>query len=74
MTTTTIESPSDLARLVRARRKELGITQERLADLVDVHRTSLIMFEQGKRQGSLGFVLELVHALGMDIELRPRER
>lgn len=74
MATTTIESPGDLAQLLRARRVELGITQERLASLVGVHRTSVILFEQGKRSGSLAFVLELAHALGMDLELRPRER
>jgi DNA-binding XRE family transcriptional regulator len=53
---------------------ELGITQEMLANLVGAHRTSVILFERGTRSGSLAFVLELAHALGMDLELRPRER
>ncbi len=74
MATTKIESPGDLAQLLRARRVELGITQEMLASLVGAHRTSVILFEQGKRSGSLAFVLELAHALGMDLELRARER
>jgi transcriptional regulator with XRE-family HTH domain len=73
-TSMAIESPGDLARLLRARRRELGITQERLADLAGVHRTSVILFEQGTRSGSFPFVLELAHALGMDLELRSRDR
>lgn len=74
MTTTTVESPGDLARLLRARRMELGITQERLADLAGVHRSFVGMFERGMRPGSLELVLKLVHALGMDMELRSRGR
>jgi transcriptional regulator with XRE-family HTH domain len=73
-TMTTIESPGDLAQLLRARRIELGLTQERLADLAGFHRSSVILFERGTRSGSLAFVLELAHALGMDLELRPRDR
>jgi transcriptional regulator with XRE-family HTH domain len=74
MTTTIVESTDDLARLVRARREELGITQETLANLSGLDRSFVGMFERGTRTGSFGLVLKLVHTLGMDIEVRPRGR
>jgi HTH-type transcriptional regulator / antitoxin HipB len=62
----------ELAPLVRARRVELGITQEELADLAGVHRTYISLFERGRRVGPLDIVLRILHTLGMDLEVRVR--
>ncbi|HEV3321842.1 MAG TPA: helix-turn-helix transcriptional regulator [Solirubrobacteraceae bacterium] len=60
-----------LGRMVRERRRELGHTQEEIADLCGVHRVSIAKLERG---GSLKFeiVLRVVHMLGMNIEVSTR--
>lgn len=67
-----LRATSDLAPLVRARRRELGLTQEELADLVDVHRTYIGIFENGERPMRFDTVLRILHTLGMDLEVRTR--
>lgn len=67
-----IRTSDDLIALVRARRRELGLTQEQLAGVVGVHRTFIAYFESGKRNVSLHAALRVVQALGLDLELRPR--
>jgi DNA-binding phage protein len=42
--------------------------------LVDVHREHISMLEQGRRVGKFDTMLRVLHALGMDIEVLPRER
>jgi transcriptional regulator with XRE-family HTH domain len=69
-----VRSTDELAQLVRARREELGISQEALAELTGVHRSFISLFERGRRAGSFKLVLELVHALGMDVDVGPRHR
>lgn len=67
-----LRSTDELGPLVRARRRELGVSQEELADLTDVHRTSISLFEQGKIVGKFDTVLRILHTLGMDLEVRVR--
>jgi HTH-type transcriptional regulator / antitoxin HipB len=69
-----LRSADDLAPLIRARRRELGLTQEELANLTGVHRTHISLFERGRRAGQLDTVLRILHALGMDLEVRIRGR
>lgn len=67
-----LRSTDELASLVRARRRELGITQEELADLTDVHRTYISLLEQGRVAWKLETVLRVLHMLGMDLDVRIR--
>jgi y4mF family transcriptional regulator len=67
-----IRTVDDLVDVVRARRHELGLTQEALADVIGVHRVFVSQFERGKTSVRFDLVLRLVQALGLDIELRPR--
>jgi len=69
-----VRTVDDLAEIVRARRHELGLTQEELAGVIGVHRMFVSQFESGKRTLRFELVLRLVQALGLDIELRPRDR
>jgi transcriptional regulator with XRE-family HTH domain len=69
-----IRETSDLARLVRDRRRELGLSQEELANIAGIHRVTIGIFERGERPGSVGTVLTLLHALGMDLEVNARGR
>jgi DNA-binding XRE family transcriptional regulator len=71
---TVIRSTKDLAQLVRARRRELGLTQEALAGVTGLDRALLSLLERGERRMSLETALRLAQALGMDIEVRRRGR
>jgi predicted transcriptional regulator len=69
-----LRSIDELGPLVRARRRELGITQEELADLTDVHRTYISLVEQGRVSSKLETALRILHMLGMDLDVRVRGR
>ena len=69
-----LRSTDELGPLVHARRRELGITQEELADLTDVHRTYISLLEQGRVSSKLETVLRILHMLGMDLDVRVRGR
>ncbi len=69
-----LRTPSELPPLVRARRRELGLTQEELGDLAGVHRVLISQFERGKRTAQFPTVLRILHTLGMDLEVRTRGR
>lgn len=51
---------------VRARRHELGLSQEKLADRCGVHWTFLGQVERGQRNISLHNILKLADGLGVD--------
>lgn len=51
---------------VRARRLELGLSQERLAEEVGMHWTYVGSVERGERNISLLNICRLAHGLGID--------
>jgi transcriptional regulator with XRE-family HTH domain len=53
-------------RLAKLRRHK-GLTQEQLAEYVDVHYTYIGLIERGKRNPSIGNVYKIAKALGVDI-------
>ncbi|MFI1955907.1 helix-turn-helix domain-containing protein [Streptomyces xinghaiensis] len=53
---------------VRARRNELGKSQERLADDSGMHWTFIGQVERGQRNVSLHNILKIAEALGVDAE------
>ena len=61
------ELPSDarvlLGRAVRKRRLKLGLSQERLGELADLHRTYIADVERGARNLSLLSILKISQAL-----------
>jgi transcriptional regulator with XRE-family HTH domain len=50
--------------IVRQRRKLLGISQERFAELADLHRTYVSQIERGKKSPSLRALFNIAKALG----------
>lgn len=50
--------------VLRAKRKEAGLSQEKLALDVGLERTFISMMERGQRQPSLTTLLKLAPALG----------
>lgn len=67
-----LRTANDLAGVIRDRRRELGLTQEELANLTGVHRTYISMVESGERAAKLDTVLRIVQTLGMDLDVRVR--
>lgn len=49
-------------------RKKRGITQEKLAEIVEVHRTYIGFIEQGKRNPSIGNIHKIATALKIPIK------
>lgn len=52
---------------VRSRREELGLTQEALADLAQIHRTYLSDIERGSRNVALLNIERLAQSLNLSI-------
>ena len=53
-------------RRVRTRREELGISQERLAEIAGLHRNYVGSLERGERNVALQNILRLASALKVD--------
>lgn len=58
--------------MIRDRRKELGYSQSRLADLCGTGTRFISDLENGKDTIELGKALTVASALGLDIEARIR--
>jgi transcriptional regulator with XRE-family HTH domain len=59
----------ELGELVRARRKKVGLSQERLADLIGLTRTSITNIEKGRQR----IPLDVLFALGEALKVDPRD-
>jgi y4mF family transcriptional regulator len=60
----------DINVVVRARRKELGLTQSQLAELAGVSSRFVFDLEAGKQTVSLDRVLLVLKVLGLKLNLR----
>ena len=60
------EATAAFGRRVRAQREELGLTQEGLADIVELHWTFVGQVERGRRNISLHNILKLAAGLKID--------
>ncbi|MGH7647461.1 MAG: helix-turn-helix domain-containing protein [Gemmatimonadaceae bacterium] len=67
-----IRTPRDLGHLIRDRRRQAALTQERLATQIGVSRKWIIDIERGKRTAELTLVLRTLKALGIELDARPR--
>lgn len=59
----------DIVETLKQRRKELGITQEQLAEIADVGLRSLKAIECGKANPTLDTLSKLAVVLGMEVKL-----
>jgi transcriptional regulator with XRE-family HTH domain len=59
---------SSFGKRVATIRKQKGITQEKLADLIEVHRTYIGFIEQGKRNPSISNVYKIAKALKVSLK------
>ena len=68
-----VATPADLGSLIRARRKEKGLTQTQLAGLCGVSLRFVSEVERGRPTAGVGLVLHLCARLGLDVDVSPRE-
>jgi XRE family transcriptional regulator, regulator of sulfur utilization len=59
------ESAVAFGMVVRAHRRQNGLSQEALAHLADIERTHFSSIERGKNQPSLWLILKISKALGI---------
>jgi len=69
-----IQTPTELGRVIRERRDELGLTQEQVADVIGVNRRVVNRLEKGTGTVRLEIAMGVIRSLGLDLELRPRGR
>jgi transcriptional regulator with XRE-family HTH domain len=53
---------------VRRERKALGLSQEKLAEIADVHRTYIGMIERAEKNITLSNIAKIASALNLTIE------
>lgn len=66
-----IVTARELGTALRARRRELGLTQDELARRAGVTRQWMIRLERGHGTAELGLVLAVVRELGLAVDLQP---
>jgi len=69
-----VQTPTELGRALRVRRRELGLTQEEVAGVTGVHRRVVGELERGKGTVRLEIALEVARSLGLEVDLRARGR
>ncbi|MBK1696238.1 transcriptional regulator [Rhodovibrio salinarum] len=62
-----LKTAGDIGKLVRARRCELGMTQDEFAGLANVGRRFLIELEKGKPTLQIDRVLSVLQVCGYDL-------
>jgi HTH-type transcriptional regulator/antitoxin HipB len=67
-------NPHEFGDELRVRRRGLGLSQDQLADAIDVNRRVVGELERGKGTVRLEIALAAARALGLDVELRIREQ
>ncbi len=68
-----VHSTADLGRLVRAYRKNKGLTLETVAGLGNLSIRFLSEFERGKDTAEIGKILKTLRTLGLEIHVRARD-
>lgn len=72
MQRTAMPSIAGIGRQVADRRLALGLTQQALADLAGVSRSSVQTIEYGGATVKIGAVAEIAAALGLDLAVVPK--
>lgn len=69
----TLMNQSELAQIIRARRRTLGLDQKALAEIAGMSVHSLSDIESGKGNPTLDALNQLGTALGLDLSFRVRQ-
>ena len=60
---------SNIGQIIKARRKELGLTQSTLALLSQVGINTIVSIERGSKSPSVEMLTKVTDVLGMDLKL-----
>lgn len=60
---------ANIGQIIKARRKELGLTQNTLALLSQVGINTIVSIERGSKSPSVETLTKVVDVLGMDLRL-----
>ena len=63
---------ADIGKLVRHKRKQLGVLQEDAAGLSGVGTKFLSQLENGKETAEIGRVLQVLKSMGLEVYIYPR--
>ena len=69
-----VSTAKEFGAAIRARRKELGLTQAALAEFTGFSVSFLSDLENGKETAEIGKALYLANLLGLDVEFRKRDQ
>ena len=67
-----VVTPKDIGRIIRAKRKEIGVRQEAAAGLSGVGTKFLSQLENGKETAELGKALQVLKKMGLEVYIFPR--
>ncbi|MDD2737276.1 MAG: transcriptional regulator [Desulfuromonadaceae bacterium] len=67
-----IATPNELGRLIRFKRKEIGVRQEVAAGMAGVGTKFLSQLENGKETAELGKTLQVLRKMGLEVYIFPR--
>ncbi|MEX2310374.1 MAG: helix-turn-helix domain-containing protein [Pirellulales bacterium] len=70
---TRVHSARDLGHAIRHRRKDQRLTQDELALLAGGHRNRIQELEKGIPTERVELLLRVLHELGLDLVVRPRD-
>ena len=64
---------SNIGQIIKARRKELGLTQNTLALLSQVGINTIVSIERGSKSPSVETLTKVADVLGMDLRLEVKK-
>lgn len=64
-----VTTAQEIGLAIRQRRRELGLSQQALADRVDVGRQWIVEIERGKPRAEIGLLLRTLDALALHISI-----
>ena len=67
-----IKEIEEIGKLIRERRKSLGITQREVARYAGVGQRFMVELENGKESVRLGLAFRVMRALGLDLRVEAR--
>ena len=67
-----IATAVELGRIIRRKRKEVGVRQEIAAGMAGVGTKFLSQLENGKETAELGKTLQVLRKMGLDVYIFPR--
>jgi HTH-type transcriptional regulator / antitoxin HipB len=69
-----LHNPEQLGAAIRLRRKEKGLTQSALAELLGAERKWVLNLESGNSKAEIGLILRAIEALGLRATLNDQNQ